>query len=449
MCSRPGDTPIPLPIIHPIFGQFQDALSTPPSRRAYTAAASIMEAASSHCLSSETELTTALNEALGTLFNLSVMGLDIVRPGHTTVKTDGSIYLSQHRLVVLNIEVNVQGGLPALQNLDYSILMGPMREEDGVVYRLKHVAEAQPSAPFFLLDVYGAAMIEVRGGAFAANCLLVDSLAAASVLGSLADAPLHKLASVMHALDVCVRSLHATYTAIPSGRSERVSVPPRPLASFVRRVELDGVEYECYEQVGQYRVFLARAVGQGGAVPPPPVIIKFVRGMYGEAAHRQVAAAGYAPPLHGVVPLEGGWNAVVMGYLDKVEWSYPRCDDDVAAVKEAYDAAFIGFVHGDLRRDNILVHHRDDGRTDVRFVDFDRAGQVGQARYPPTVHWNDTRIDPTAGTQLGRPFPLITQEDDLNSIEELKASRPPVERPSDKLSGSKRNYAEMEGKAAE
>lgn len=446
MCSRPVDTPIPLPIIHPIFGQFQDALSTPPSRRAYTAAASIMEAASRLCLSSEADLTTALNKALETLFNVSVVSLEIPRPDRTAnVKTDGSIYLSHHRLVVLNIEVKVQGGLPALQNLDYSLLMGPMVGKDGLIYRLKHVAEAQPSAPFFLLDVYGATIIEVRGGAFAANCLLVDSLAAASMLGSLADAPLHKLASVMHALDICVRSLYASYSAIESGRSERVLVPPRPLASFVRRVELDDVEYECYEQVGQYRVFLARAVGQGGVVPPPPVVIKFVRGVYGEAAHRHVAAAGYAPPLHGVVPLEGGWNAVVMGYLEKGEWGYPRSDEEVAAVKEAYRAAFTGFVHGDLRRDNILVH-RGDGRIDVRFIDFDWAGQAGEVRFPPTVHWNDTRVDATAGTRADRPFPLITTEHDLNAIDKLEAP-PPVERPFDKLSGSKRTFAEMEGEA--
>ncbi len=448
MCSRPVDTPIPLPIIHPIFGQFQDALSTPPSRRAYTAAASIMEAASRFCLSSEPDLATALNGALQTLFNVPVMSLEIPRPDRSSVKTDGSIYVSQHRLVVLNIEVKVQGGLPALQNLDYSRLMGPMEEEeDGVIYRLKHVAEAQPSAPFFLLDVYGATIIEVRGGAFAANCLLVDSLAAASMLGSLADAPLHKLASVMHALDVCVRSLHATYSAIPSGNRERVVVRPIPLASFVRRVRLDGVEYECFEQVGQYRVFLARAVDQGGVVPPPPVVIKFVRGMYGVAAHENVALAGHAPPLLGVVPLEGGWNAVVMGYLDKREWRCPWSDEEVAAVKEAYHTAFTGFVHGDLRRDNILVR-RGEGKIDVCFLDFDWAGAVEEVHYPPTVHWNDTRVAATAGTSERFPFPLITAEDDLDAIDKLKASRPverPVERPFDKLSGSKRTYAEMEG----
>ena len=81
---------------------------------------------------------------------------------------------------------------------------------------------------------------------------------------------------------------------------------------------------------------------------------------------------------------------VVMEYLqDFRSWSYhPKsAHEELRGFISEYHRH--GFVHGDIRKPNILVSSSDN--TDFRLIDFDWAGRHGTARYPskinPEIPW--------------------------------------------------------------
>jgi len=112
-----------------------------------------------------------------------------------------------------------------------------------------------------------------------------------------------------------------------------------------------------------------------------------------------MADTGLAPKLYGYAEVEGAPTAYVMKYLDPCAWEtlHQFLKSNAAAVdrtqlQEALDSIIEkleskNYVHGDLRSNNIMI------RTDVmdesvelKVVDFDWAGEVGQVCYP--AEWN-------------------------------------------------------------
>ena len=67
-------------------------------------------------------------------------------------------------------------------------------------------------------------------------------------------------------------------------------------------------------------------------------------------------------------------------------------------------------VHGDLREPNIMVSKNDPN--DIRIINFDWAGKVGQAFFPPT-------IKPDIRWPLRQPGQPITKNHDLEFINQL------------------------------
>ena len=85
------------------------------------------------------------------------------------------------------------------------------------------------------------------------------------------------------------------------------------------------------------------------------VVVKFVRTSYGKVVHEFLARHNLAPKLFSVSPLPGGWLAVVMEKVEGVPISTPS-----SVIKESLRTAIQlmhdqGYVHGDLRPQNILV----------------------------------------------------------------------------------------------
>ena len=111
------------------------------------------------------------------------------------------------------------------------------------------------------------------------------------------------------------------------------------------------------------------------------VVVKFALN-YSAACHRGCHALGIAPELIGCESLPGGWCAVVMELLDGhttlQKRRLPRATVE-RAVGQIHEA---GFVHGDLRLPNILVGPDDA----IKIIDFDWAGTVGEAVYPPLLN---------------------------------------------------------------
>lgn len=142
-----------------------------------------------------------------------------------------------------------------------------------------------------------------------------------------------------------------------------------------------------------------------------PICIKFTR-RYSMSAHEFCAKKGWAPELLGYEELPGGWRMIVME--DMVE--HQLLNRSSAEDQEELHAKLrqiltelhaAGMVHGDFRDSNILTKRVQTG-VDVKLVDFDWAGVVGEARYPANVNHTDIRRPVDA-----RDEAMITAEHDM------------------------------------
>jgi hypothetical protein len=131
------------------------------------------------------------------------------------------------------------------------------------------------------------------------------------------------------------------------------------------------------------------------------IVIKFTR-RYERAAHELLAANELAPALYGCEELleDLGWTMVAMEYLPLKEWvplarkTGAQLEKYSFKIKDALERLWReDWVHGDVRQHNILVPLEDE-KIDIRFIDFDYCGRIGEARYPPD--WNHTFRPPGA-----------------------------------------------------
>lgn len=156
------------------------------------------------------------------------------------------------------------------------------------------------------------------------------------------------------------------------------------------------------------RVYTGTVLGTGQRV-----LVRVVR-LYGRDAHAAWAAAGLAPQLLQCKRLPGGWYQVEMELLEEedgwVELAFWRSSDIEAAVRAAQaaleDAHKVQgpeqqvFAHGDARVMNVMVRSKGES-FEVKFIDFEVAGEPGKALYPafinPGVNW-------PAGVEFGQPL---------------------------------------------
>ncbi len=139
-----------------------------------------------------------------------------------------------------------------------------------------------------------------------------------------------------------------------------------------------------------------------------PVFVKFCRSYYREA-HDLLASKGFALTVLGLTALLGGWFMGIMEFADGCRW-----DESVSKpAKALQDAVQVlhkaGFVHGDLRSNNILVV-----QGGVHNVDFEWAGIADQAKYP--FFMNHTDLKWPDGASDGLP---ITKGHDLSWLQSL------------------------------
>jgi hypothetical protein len=134
-----------------------------------------------------------------------------------------------------------------------------------------------------------------------------------------------------------------------------------------------------------------------------PICVKFVR-RYGKEVHEWCAGKGLAPKLLGFEVLAGGWYMVVMELLDaswvnftldKVKGAKGVKENLFGLIKELHEA---GMVHGDIRRENVMMK---EGGSEIWLVDFDWAGIVGGVWYPRHVN---------KAAELGRPEDVSDEE---------------------------------------
>lgn len=113
------------------------------------------------------------------------------------------------------------------------------------------------------------------------------------------------------------------------------------------------------------------------------VIVKFIWRRYGLDAHKKLAELNMAPQCLYSESLPGKWTVVVMERI--VNGMMVNKPND-ALKKSLCDALqtlhSLGFVHGDLRPQNILALPD----KSIRILDFDWCGPVGEAKYPADIN---------------------------------------------------------------
>ncbi|TBU21699.1 hypothetical protein BD311DRAFT_192508 [Dichomitus squalens] len=150
------------------------------------------------------------------------------------------------------------------------------------------------------------------------------------------------------------------------------------------------------------------------------VLVKFCT-RYGADAHRYLAGKNLAPVLHHCIELVGKVTMVVMDVVEDAASAYYKyidrdlpkslVDEVEKAAKALHDE---GYVHGDIRRPNIMVREGD--MLSVMLIDFDWAGKAGQTRYPVSLNLSGN-ITWAAGTEAGG---LIVTGHDDHMVEMLR-----------------------------
>lgn len=479
--GRPADSehcsPIPLALVHEAFALFSSTLASHGDLepRYYRAAATLM-ADMSGFFPNENMRTDALLAVLGDALGASIQRLQY---GKSIATTDGTVICNG--ACVLTIEVK-EGQDPARQNEAYLIDTNRFQTDDkGNLTHLRRLLLAEPRLPAFLLDVYGGVVLAVRGAYFAPPSLYTATLTTASMIADEVHGPSHAhLARTLQALSTAFTILRARYEKTGFGLERAIMPVIGSPAELVRPIPYRGGLIRCARQLMDGRLaFVARfSASVGGIAPesatlsetsgatsapaaaalaatgaiadvwpwPEEFVVKFARGRYGLEQHQVAAEFGCAPRVLGCVSLVGGWICIAMEHLPVEEWTHfdvrSATAEQAADVLSAYDLVFKqrDYVHGDLRRGNVLVRRSsaeaagmfveaaDSGVTSasahagagsastfalagsqrVKFLDFDWAGQLGKVRYPASLNkqaWEEEGMWDLAGQ-------LIAAEDD-------------------------------------
>lgn len=221
-----------------------------------------------------------------------------------------------------------------------------------------------------------------------------------------------KLARVAVALKECSTQLETYYSELTRAETSLSYFPtPTPEPSDVSEPLQDtfdglqiidhlgwdedrmGPEDQPYPAGMRHNLFLANYVDAGEA--PVQAIVKIAR-RYGAEAHICLAERELAPRLILCQPVIGNLIVVVMEHAPgeplavtarKLNALQKRLVFD--NLKEAIRVlAHNGFVHGDLRAPNIMVHHdiSNPAAVTVNVIDFDWAAEHGEGYYPDDIN---------------------------------------------------------------
>ncbi|KAJ7584356.1 hypothetical protein C8J56DRAFT_150380 [Mycena floridula] len=375
--GRPAYDPdaIPATLLHPIFGEFlDDSSKCQPTRDDYA-------------------LTRNLCSRMNQKFKTELLRASALRE----LLSDHGIKLTPTQIEGTEYETDGDMQHPDLFNLRFSILgvkneIGHLNAEpfaQAILYyfeSMRQWVERHPDCrfPCLLIILFGAHI------AFA-GAVYTDRPNFQILSPSL---PLFFHSSHVEICEQITRYLGAFRKSVVSLKRHYdydAFHPPHPLSNFpfMNRFRPsnggDETSFQYVSKVHDKLLFF-------GLLGEEQICVKFTR-KYSVDAHQMAATLGYAPTLRGLERLSGGWLMVIMddarqhyqplhllSPLDRAN-VVPRIRTAIGALHQH------GYVHGDFRAANILVKNADS----FLFVDFDWAGKVGEARYPPNVNRDSIR----------------------------------------------------------
>lgn len=363
---RPAEAEgFPTELLHEVFGHFRDNCSSIEPQTQDVQLTVELSATMSRYYSSEAARLDAFQTSFTTHYGIHFHGVNFQHG-----ITDASAI--QGQFLTANVEAKNRtgsGGDPSLQNAAYyskRLLSTPAVKDSRL--------------PMLLLDIAGPNLS--ISAAILGSKVTIDPLVTINLASARHDLP--KFVPILAALRVAIAELEKYYSQdpLPTVDHGQLRYP------YFNTIPGTGMKLAYTEQLTSLPnrlVFKAATYSDREESHSDPfVIVKFCRD-YGTDAHRACAAAGTAPRLIHTETLPGGWTVVVMEWIKLpfkllTELSDKERDDLRPALTKAVGAMHeAGFVHGDLRRANILG---DPGTKSVRIVDWDRARSEGSARYP-------------------------------------------------------------------
>ncbi|KAH7918819.1 hypothetical protein BV22DRAFT_1075898 [Leucogyrophana mollusca] len=382
-CPRPTDAPIPVTLLHPVFGQFIDDCESHTVTMEDSAFLLRLSTAMSAFNSDvETRAQTIRDE-------FADWGLHFIRSNieGTSYEIQGDMSVDGHRYAIAEFanEIGFEGADPYVQaSLRY------------LESTRMHALEFPGSAlPCFIILVFGP-YIAFAGAAWNMRPSIQILSAGLPLHYHYTDSKMEITAARhMCAMKKAVHSLQEYYQAYPppaSSLSHSQLFPYRTY--FTSRADGSRQDFEYTWQPS-----LERLLFFGTLRDKNDICVKFVRS-YSDTAHALCASMGRAPALRGFERLPGGWLMVVMDALRADDYLDFRGSEPssvlLAGIKETltrlHDA---GYVHGDVRNKNIMVSKHDNMR--FMLVDFDLAGKIGEVRYPMHLNrelwWPEGAVD--------------------------------------------------------
>ena len=218
-----------------------------------------------------------------------------------------------------------------------------------------------------------------------------------------------KIAQVFTALKSTYETLHRYYNLPETG--------PQSLWPYYKAFDYQyqQVEFEYKEQLYKDKLLFMVETKQNSNVTslPQKLLVKFTES-YGEEVHKFCADHGFALKLFGCHKLSMQWKVVIMAYLVNYVSLYDAVDAKVEwkkkiknSIEEMHQA---GFVHGDLRKPNILYQETNES-INVMLIDFDWAGKADKVVYPSFLNIQSVKRHPEAESDK-----VITKEHDLFSL---------------------------------
>ncbi|KAJ7776461.1 hypothetical protein B0H16DRAFT_1449893 [Mycena metata] len=221
---------------------------------------------------------------------------------------------------------------------------------------------------------------------------------------------------------VCARLLGAYYLAVQEVRTYKDPAysPEFPDVDSWEDPQHGHMHHFIYkERIPGHLLYRVAEEHNGSTVR---LLVKFVR-TYSLELHTFCAERGFAPQLKVVVDIGGGWRMVVMEDLSENYHSFGRWDAFIEAAtqhrlgelcRSVQSMHSAGFVHGDIRVPNILVH-KEDATKPLMLLDFDWGG-AGDVNYPGALNPDIKRHD-TADSGLP-----ITAAHDIFMLNNLQYS---------------------------
>ena len=128
------------------------------------------------------------------------------------------------------------------------------------------------------------------------------------------------------------------------------------------------------------------------------VLVKSCK-LYSKDAHTCLASSGFAPGFLGIESLADEWLMVVMECVTGRLWDEATDKPFAELQAKVHSLHKAGFVHGDLRSNNILVVSGT-----VRLIDFEWASIANEAAYPFFMNHTDVIYVWPDGARDGQPI---------------------------------------------